>query len=198
MKKIFILLPCWLLSGCVPLALGGMAVVGTSATEERGLEGVTKDVALRTDINAKWGDNKYSFTDLELTVYKGRVLITGFAKDKAVKEEAIGLTRQVKGVKEIIDGIEIGNNQDFQDYTSDGWITTKLKSSLYFDKKIQAPNYVIRTFNRKVFIFGTAQNKEEVAAVINMASNVKGVKHVKNLIEIKITKGALGTAAQQK
>jgi len=174
------------LSGCIaPLAVGGIGAVGLSAVEERGLSGVASDHALRMRLNIELGDEIPAFSGIELTVYKGQVLFTGVAASEKVKAEILRVAKNVSGVKKIIDGMNVHGNDGVSEYTRDSWITTKLKTTLYTDEDVSAPNYVITTFDKIIYIFGTAQTKEEMKIVLTHAYDITGVRKVVNLIAVK-------------
>lgn len=174
-----------LLSSCVaPFVAGGAGAIVSSAAEERGLTGVVSDQVLRYRLNQVLDAGLTNFDGIELTVYKGRVLFTGVASDEAIRKETLRIAARVSGVKEVIDGMNTKTDNGFAEYSRDGWITTKIKAALYIDEDIRPANYVIRTFDKIVYIFGTAQSQEEIKKVMTHASEVKGVKRVVPLIEI--------------
>lgn len=180
LKKICLGLPL-LLSGCGALLVGGVGTVGMSAVEDRGIGGVFSDQSLRAKLAYELAD----IEGVETTVYKGRVLLTGVVFDQKVKEEAVHLAKGVSGVKEVIDRLQITGEDGLAEYTRDGWMTTKLKAALYADDDVIAPNYLIKTSDKVIYIFGTAQTKEEMERVIELASDVTGVRKVVNLIGVK-------------
>jgi osmotically-inducible protein OsmY len=179
-----ILLPM-LLSGCAVPVVGGIGVVGMSAVEDRGLGGVASDQALRVKVNYELSDKLFYLHDFELTVYKGRVLITGIAPDEKTKVEAIRLIKGVSGVTQVIDGLNIKGEEGFSEYTRDAWMTTKLKAALYADQDIYAPNYVVKTFDKTIYIFGTAPTAGEQQSVLDHGYEIIGVKKVVNLMDVR-------------
>lgn len=184
LKKFILCLPL-AITGCVgPAIVGGIGTVGLSAVEDRGIEGVASDQVLRVKINYALHDNLNNFSDYELTIYKGRVLVTGIANDTTMKAKALSLVKGVQGVQEVIDGINIKDQDGLSEYARDGWMTTKLKATLYADEDIYAPNYVIRTFDKVIYIFGTAQTAVERDTVIEYASDITGVRRVVNFIQL--------------
>ncbi len=183
-KNIFVGLTL-LLSGCAPAAIGGIGAIGLCSVDERGVDGVAKDQAIRAALNFEMEKKLSDFSDVELTVYNGRVLLTGVANTPQIKAQAVNIARNTKGVRDVIDGINVEGEDGFAEYTRDGWITTKLKASLYPEDDVVAPNYVIRTFDKVIYIFGTAQNQEEMDRVLYLAHDITGVRRVVNLIEVK-------------
>lgn len=174
-----------LLSGCGPLAVGGVGTLGMSAVEDRGLGGVASDQILRMELNVELSDNLIDSSGIVVTVYKGRVLLTGVAGSEQVKTDAVRIVRNVAGVKEVIDRMNVQGEDGFSEYTRDGWMTTKLKAALYADEDVIAPNYLVTTFDKVIYIFGTAGTKQEMDRVLETAYDIVGVKRVVNLIEVK-------------
>jgi osmotically-inducible protein OsmY len=170
------------LSGCVaPLAVGGIGAIGMSGAEDRGFSGVASDQVLRVKLNYELSD----FAGFELTIYKGRVLLTGVVANEQAKINIVNITRNVSGVKEIIDCMNVTGEDGFSEYTRDSWMTTKLKATLYTDEDIFAPNYLVKTFDKTIYIFGTAHTKEEMDKVMAHAFMITGVRKVVNLMEIR-------------
>jgi osmotically-inducible protein OsmY len=171
----------FLLSGCGVPIVGGLGTVGMSAVEDRGVSGVASDQAIRVKLNLELSD----FEGFEITVYKGRVLFTGVVANAQVKAQIVQIAHTVSGVKQVIDHMVLSGQAGFAEYTRDGWMTTKLKAALYSDEDIIAPNYLITTFDKTIYIFGTAQSQQELDLVMTHAYEITGVKKVVNLMEIK-------------
>lgn len=184
MAKKFILCLPLVLSGCGAAIVGGVSSVGFSAVEERGISGVASDNALRLALNFELSNELEDFSGIEITIYKGRVLLTGVVATEKIKKDAVRLSKNVSGVKEVIDQLRVRGEDGFSEYARDGWMTTKLKAALYSDEDIIAPNYVITTFDKVIYVFGTAQTKEEMKLVIDHARNIKGVKKVVSFVEV--------------
>src|SRR3989338_1637500 len=107
------------LAGCAPAAIGGIGTLGMSAVEDRGFEGVASDQALRIKLNVKLQENLSDFTGIELTIYKGRVLLTGIAGNEKIKKEAVQITKRVSGVKDVIDGMNVQGEDGVSEYARD-------------------------------------------------------------------------------
>ncbi|MBA3813933.1 MAG: BON domain-containing protein [Alphaproteobacteria bacterium] len=183
-NTIYLALPL-LLSGCAAPLVGGIGAIGLSAVEDRGISGVASDQTLRVKLNYELSNELEDFSGIELTIYKGRVLFTGVAASERIKIHAVQLAQNVVGVKEIIDRMNVKGADGFSEYARDAWMTTKLKGILYTDEDIIAPNYLVKTFDKIIYIFGTAQTKEEMDAVMSYAFDVTGVRNVVNLMELR-------------
>ncbi len=153
--------------------------------ENRGVTGFASDQVLRVKLNFSLSSETWDFSAIELTVYKGRVLMTGIVPNEQTRTEAVRLAKGVSGVKDVIDGMNIQGGDGLSEYTRDAWMTAKLKTNLYADQEIDAPAYLVRTFDKVIYVFGTAETKEESRRVIELAYDITGVKKVVNLIEVK-------------
>ena len=168
------------LTGCVEAAVGAGATVGTTAMQERGVKGAANDTAIRAEINHYWLNQDHRlFIDMNLQVYEGRVLVSGVVKDAQVRADAIQLAWKAKGVREVINEVEVlPEGTGFVDYARDTAITTEIKGRLLFAKEINSVNYSIEVVNGSVYLLGVAQSPAELDRVLNVARNIGNVKRV--------------------
>lgn len=80
-------------------------------------------------------------------------------------------------------------HETMTEQVEDGWITTKIKSEFAVDKTVSAMNIHVNTDNGVVHLSGPAKNTDEVNRAIQIARNVKGVKSVRNEMQIQATGG---------
>ena len=71
------------------------------------------------------------------------------------------------------------------EYIDDATITAKVKAAFVDDKRVSALNINVETFHGTVQLSGFANSAEESSSAAQIARNVKGVKSVKNDIELK-------------
>ena len=76
-------------------------------------------------------------------------------------------------------------NQTVTEKAEDGWITTKIKSEFAVDKLVSATNIKVNTDNGVVHLSGVAKNRDEANRAVQIARNVKGVKSVRNEMQIE-------------
>jgi osmotically-inducible protein OsmY len=175
-----------LLQGCVGAVVGAGATAGTTAMEERGISGAVDDTELRLRINALFSSkDERLWRKIGLQVYAGRVLLTGRADTAHMRAEAVRLVWQAKGVKEVINELQIAESGGASGFARDTWISTQLKSRLLFDKRILSINYSVETVNHTVYLIGLAQSREELNRVTNHARTLDYVKKVVNYVKIK-------------
>jgi len=122
---------------------------------------------------------------LSLSVYDGRVLITGLVSNPEWKSEAVRLAWEVKGVKEVNGEIELAASQGIGDTARDEVITTRLRSAILLDGQIRSVNYTIDAVNGAVFLSGSARSQAELDKVTNYARNIPNVKRVVSYVRIR-------------
>ncbi len=173
------------LGGCASVVIGGGAAVGTAAYQERGIQGVARDMATATRMRTKLLDAGEEYvTGVGVEVYEGRVLLTGTLADEAMRAKAVGLAWKTDGVKDVINEIQSGKTT-LRDLAKDSWITAQLHSKITFDKKILAINYSIETVNGIIYLIGIAQNQAELDRVITHARTIGYVKRITTHVRIK-------------
>ena len=176
------------LSGCAGVAVGGVAAVGTAAYQERGVQGVARDMATATKVrvNLLNAGEEY-ITGVSVEVYEGRVLLTGTLNDEGKRAEAVRIVWKTEGVKDVINEIQSGESS-LRDFAKDSWVTARLKSKITFDEKIMAINYSIETVNGIVYLIGIAQNQEELDRIL---AHARGIDYVRRIIShVRVKKGA--------
>ena len=188
----FFLLPCALgllglsLGGCtaagVATAAGGAA--GLSAAQEGGISRAVDDAVIQTQINDLWlREDVKIFQKLDLTINNGRVLITGVVQDPQHRVDAVRLAWQPKGVKQVINEIQVAEGDGIPGFFRDNWITTRLRSAITVDRDVQSLNYNIDTVKGVVYLMGFAQNQVELNRVVETARTIPNVKQVVSYVK---------------
>lgn len=186
MRPLFILLFALLLTGCTTF--------GISPREDRSFVTVVSDSAIRVGVLSQWRtlpDVVYS--NLELLVHSGRVMVLGCVETPQQQIEAVRLVWRVKGVKEVIDEMTIGApSKKIGVFAHDTLITTQLKGALTFQKGVQSLSYDYKTYGGVVYLMGTAGTFEELQSVLDRARSIQGVREVVNHIRLKGVSEAVG------
>lgn len=179
-------LPLSLTSCIVPIVAGGAASTGYVVGQERDVSTQVNDSVIRAGINDKWlRFNSDMAHQLSLSIYDGRVLITGVVSNPEWKTAAPRLAWEVKGVKEVNSEIELSASQGLGDTARDELITTRLRSAILLDGQIRSINYTIDTVNGSVFLSGSARSQAELDKVTNYARNIPNVKRVVSYVRIR-------------
>lgn len=175
-----------ILSGCAAAVVGGAAAGGAVAVQERGFGDAISDTTIRAEINGLWAQERLSyFSNLNLQVQEGRVLVSGAVTDPDQRAKAIELTRKVKGVREVYNEIDVTNEGGLGVYARDSAIVTELNSRMLFDGNIRSGNFSVEAVNGTVYLLGVARTQDELDRVLTIARNIRGVRRVVNHVILK-------------
>ncbi len=178
-------LACLPLSGCAGIIVGAGASAGVAALEERSAKTVASDTTIATKIRFNLiNANEKLMTGVGVEVYEARVLMTGIVPTESLRAEAIQLAWKVDKVEDVLNEIQVAD-VSLVDLAKDSWITTKLTSTLTFDRDVQAINYNIETVCGIVYLIGLAQNQNELDRVIGYAREIGGVQRIINHVRVK-------------
>jgi osmotically-inducible protein OsmY len=166
--------------------MGGAAAGAMVATREKGIGGTMSDSNICTKVKM----NLYNFNadlhaKVSVSVQNQEVLLTGVVQDASWSQEAERLAKSVDGVKSVINNIETEGEEGLGSMSSDSWITTRVRSSLLFEKDLYSLNYTVETVNGTVYLTGVGQDETEINRVVEVARNVGGVKKVVNHVKVK-------------
>ena len=187
MIKIFFSLSLLLIfTGCAQVAVGGISKSVLVAKEERTVGTFIDDTVIAARLkNLYFNHNEKIFFNVDVEVNEGRVLLTGTVESSDIRIEATKLAWGISDVVTVINEIQISDNDNILDYADDLVITTKINAKLLIDREINNLNYNIDTVNKIVYVIGIAQNKNELANVIDIINSVYGVKEVINYVRLK-------------
>jgi osmotically-inducible protein OsmY len=189
------------LGGCVgAVVLGGLAAAGGTgyaAAQERGLPGTADDFKIKNDIQAAWAGTLPPLqAEPTVTVYEGRVLLTGTAASPQSRAQAQQLASAVPGVRAVYDNIQVAPPEPGWSLAKDAWITTRLRTDLAFASHIRSLNYSIETTDQSVYLIGTARTPAELDRATQIARYLPGVRRVVSYVEIRPGAPVADAAAQ--
>ena len=172
------------LSGCIPAIIGGGVEAGAVAREEKSTGSEVDDTGIRLALNNIYinKDVKDLYRNVGIRVSEGRVFLTGAVDKPESKVDATRLAWTVKGVKEVINDIQVDDKSGVVDYLRDAWISQQIRARLLFEKNLISVNYSVETVNSVVYLMGIAQNQEELDKAKYISGTtayvVKVVSHV--------------------
>jgi len=174
-------------SGCIPLLIAGGSETAAVVAQERSVGSAVDDAGVLVQIKNKFArqDFKDLLANVEVKVVEGRVLLSGNVDKPDSQIEAVRLTWQVNGVKEVMNEIQINNQSGIWNYTRDVWISAQIRSRLILEKGVRSINYSVLTVNQVVYLMGVAQNQLELDRVTHVASTTNYVRRVVSYVRQK-------------
>jgi osmotically-inducible protein OsmY len=173
-----------LLTGCVPLVVGG-AVAGTAlvATDRRSVGAQADDEAIELKIsnaiNSQYGESVHAIS----TSYNGIVLLSGEVPTQEIWSSIGNLARNTVKVRSVYNELAVGPNADMSVRSNDTYITSKVKTRfLEATKEFSATHVKVVTQRGIVYLMGIVTRPEGDAAA-RIASTTTGVVRVVKLFE---------------
>lgn len=164
------------------------ASMPTKSPAPRSYADVIDDANLTTAVRSKlsW-DSRTQDLDAHVSSLAGKVTLTGTAGSAAVKSQAEQLVRNTRNVTEVDNQLKIAPTPiaptssavtTAANDLSDGWITTKIKSSYMYSSNVDSRNIHVSTMKGRVTLSGRVGTGAEQALATEIANNILGVKSV--------------------
>jgi osmotically-inducible protein OsmY len=171
------------LSGCVNAAIGiGTAAVAASTTE-KGLSTSVSDSVIQAKLSDSFIQTSQSlFLNVETSVNNGSVLLTGKLKTQDEKITATRLSWEIKGVREVINEIQLSGTSSLKSSAKDLAASAQLRAALIRDPEISSLNFSIDVVNGIVYLSGVAENEQERERVVAHAQELRFAKQVVSYI----------------
>ena len=184
-----LLLSSFALTSCIETAVGlGTAAVAASTTE-KGFSTSVSDTVIGAKLTDKFVQNDASFvTGVESSVSNGSVLMTGKLDTQDQKILATRLAWEIKGVKEVINEIQLVSDESIKTTAKDLAASAQLRAALIGDQEISSLNYSIDVVNGIVYLSGVAANEKERERVITHAQELRFAIKVVNYIILSTDK----------
>ena len=186
---IFLLLASASLSGCASAVIGiGTAAVAASKTE-KGFSTSVADTQIFAKVTDRFIKSDISLlTAADISVNDGAVLLTGKVKTPEEKVLATKLTWEVRGVREVVNELQITDSSSIKDIAKDLAASATLRTKLITDSGISSLNFSIDVVNGTVYLSGVAANANEMNRVVAHARDVRFTQQVVNYIILQTDK----------
>ena len=176
----FKILLLFLITSCVGTSSQGIFGTGVSvALDPRSIGTQIDDNIMQKNLSSRLllKDKKYVLS-INTKVLDGRIFITGKVEDPEEKLQITKMAWETKGVRSVKNNIIIKEEFNFKQSAKDLLITSQLRTAMILNKKIKSTNYNIDTYKKKIYIYGIAQDKDEMKQVIQEAKSILDVDKV--------------------
>ncbi len=170
------------LQGCFAVIVGGAAVGAFAATDRRSLGAQTEDKEIAAKANTRLSKAIGDAGHVDVTSYNRKVLLTGEVRDEQTKQLAEQEVRQVGGVENVMNELEVTFNSSLSSRSNDAYITTKVRAELVEERNLNSNSIEINTERGTVYLLGIVTETEGQIAAIR-ASKVSGVVRVVKMFE---------------
>lgn len=170
------------LSGCVPVVAVG-AGAGILMAEDRRTSGtylMDEEVELKaiSRIRESFGKEVH----VNVTSFNRRVMLTGEVPNDETRGKVKDLVAAVPNVKEVINETIIGGVSTFGARSNDTYLTAKVKTRMFDDKRFNGNHIKVVTEAGTTFLMGLVKHEEGDAAG-EVAAKTQGVTKVVKVFE---------------
>lgn len=184
-RHLFLIVLITQLAGCAAVAVGGAAAAtGTAVVDRRTtgtlVEDQTIEVKAYKALNADAELNDQAH--LNVTSYNTVVLLSGETPTDAMRQRAMKIVKGIDKVTHVYNELSIAAPSSLVSRSSDSYITTKVKTKLFADKKISGIQFKVVTEKGVVYLMGIVSHAEAEIAT-NIARQTGGVQKVVKLFQ---------------
>ncbi len=170
------------ITACVPVIVGGAAASGAMAADRRTSGVYVEDENIELKATKSIHDALGEAAHVNITSYKGNVLLTGEVPDENAKTKAGNLATSISSVRNVTNELAISPKTSIGSRANDAYLTSKVKVRFVSENRFQA-NYVkVITENGVVYLMGYVTQKEADDAV-EITRNTGGVNKVVKVFE---------------
>jgi hyperosmotically inducible protein len=170
------------------LAAITLAIVGCASTRTQQAPGETIDDRLITGRvkEALIADPDTKARQIDVETFRGVVQLNGFVDSDTDRSKATSVAKQVNGVKQVRNNLQLANAKaTVGEIIDDSVITTKVKAALVADPVTNAFQINVETRDGAVQLSGFVDTSEQQMKAAQVARGVSGVRTVKNATEVK-------------
>jgi hyperosmotically inducible periplasmic protein len=168
--------------------LGGAILIGCANRPTQESTGAyVDDSAITTQVMTALGSDPVTKArDISVKTYRGVVQLSGFVASDEERHEAVQDARQVKGVRDVEDEMQVRpRSSTVGAAVSDSDLTLRVKSALMGSPDTKAREIDVTTENGVVLLSGFVDSNEQRDDAANVAKTVQGVKAVDNGLQVK-------------
>jgi osmotically-inducible protein OsmY len=179
-KKLLVFLSLLILPSCIETVAVATFGTGYLLAREKTVAETFTDSAILTKATKVLVKNNQDgrFSQINLSVYDGRVLLVGYSSEKAYVQEAMKLVWSINNVSEVINEVSYDEADKNQNHIKDFALLANIKTQIIWNDDLKAKDVNITIYNGRIYILGNADNEDKLKAIAEISSSVKGVKKV--------------------
>lgn len=173
------------LSGCVTAMVGATAVGISAATDSRTIGTQIDDTTLEVRVIAALkGESRLDSSRIKVVAFNGAIVLLGQVPEQGLNDLAAKIVRDSRGVVRVHNELRVQEVISLATISNDAWLTSRIKTKLLADERVDAAKVKLLTENSEVFLLGLI-DAEQAAAAVELARNTNGVSKVVDAFEIQ-------------
>lgn len=183
----FLLIPLLALSvsGCNSLiasATGPEPIGNSEGTRTLSMRIEDGSIERTAGVNIQKASPEYRQANVNVISFYGSVLLAGQVPTEELKAEAEKVLRRIAEVKQVHNELTVGPSSYYQERSSDGVISMRVRSALSFEEGFPSSRTRVFTVGGTVYLMGKLTPAEADKAV-DLIKQVAGVKKIIKLVD---------------
>ncbi len=163
---------CAFIAGAAAALLSACA---TSRSLDQSFSDIGADARLKQVLLA---DRSHNYDDVDLTVFEGRLLLTGTMASESGRRRLIENAWKAGGVEQVIDEVIIGDRTSLGQGLTDTRIDTAIRAKFVADGSVKGGRIKIAVSDGVVYLLGVTRDRTELEDALRYARTTGGVKKV--------------------
>lgn len=156
-----------------------LLALASACASSRNLDQSVSDIAADSELKAVlFADRKHDYGDVDITVYEGRLLLTGTMRSDEGRQRLVENAWKARGVDQVIDEVVVGDKTPFGQGLADARIEAALRSKLIFEGGVKSGNFKIAVSEGVVYLLGATYTERSLGEAIEIARSTGGVEKV--------------------
>jgi len=163
-----------------------MLALAAACASSRNLDSSISDIGADSELKAVlFADRKHDYSDVDLTVFEGRLLLTGTMRSEEGRQRLIENAWKARGVDQVIDEIVVGGRTSVGQGIEDARIEAALRTKLVFDGGVRSGNFKIAVSKGVVYLLGATMSERSLNEALDLARTTGGVDRVVSHVLVK-------------
>lgn len=168
------------------LIVAALFALASACASSRNLDESFSDIGADAQLKAVlFADRTHDYGDIDLTMFEGRLMLTGSMKSEDGRRKLIENAWKAEGVDQVIDEIFVGDGTSFGQGVEDGAIDAALRSRLIADGDVKSGDFKMSVSNGVVYLLGVTRSDAQLNEAVEIARSTRGVEKVVSHVLVK-------------
>lgn len=168
------------------ITIATIAISISACASSRSLGDSVSDLTSNAAIKGVlFSDRDHDYSDVDLTVHEGRLLLTGTMNTDEGRAKLIANAWKADGVDLVIDEIFIAQKTSFGQGFEDTRIDQTLRAKLLADRDVTSGDYKIAVSRAIIYLIGSTRTQAELDEALELASSISGVEKIVHYVNVR-------------
>ena len=161
------------------VAIASVALLSAGCASSRNLDKSVTDIGANAELKGVlFADRSHDYGDVDITVFEGRLMLTGTMKSEEGRRKLIENAWKADGVDQVIDEIIVGDGTSLGQGFEDSRIDATLRTRLIADGDVKAGSFKTAVSKGVVYLIGVTHTDRQLNAALDIARSIGGVEKV--------------------